>query len=361
MTTVCLAVIAKNEAHVIARCLQSAKPIVDAWVVVDTGSTDATREIARDVMRDLPGEVVDRPWRGFAASRTESLELARARADYTLVLDADDVFEYARGARFPELTLAGYALVIHDGPFQYPRIVLMRSSDPWRFVGAMHERAVCDGFPPTGLVEGIVYRRIGGGARSLDPQTALNDATVLEEELRRDPSDARNVFYLARSYEDAGELPRALAAYERRVLLGGWDEEVFYAAYRGGRVREKLGMPAGEVARALLEAWHLRPQRAEPLYDLARLARGAGDWVRARAFAAAAAAIPRPPPELFLQHEVYAWRALDEFAAASAQLGDFRAAVSANRLMLQGTRLPPEERARVEANVAKCEKAAGAK
>jgi hypothetical protein len=354
MSTVCLALIVKNEAHVLARCLASAKPLVDAWLIVDTGSTDATREVAREAMRDRPGEVVDRPWRGFGASRTESFELARSRADYVLVIDADDTFEYPAGARFPELTLAGYSLAVHDGPFLYPRITLMRSSDPWRYEGAMHEFAVCEGLPPTGFVQGITYRRIGGGARSLDPRTALKDAAVLEEELRRDPDNARNVFYLARSLEDGGELPRALEQYEKRTRMGGWDEELFYAAYRRARVQEKLALPADAVAAALLAAWQLRPQRAEPIYELARIARQAEDWTRARAYAAAAAAIPIPPPELFLQHEVYGWRALDEFAGASAKLGDFKGAASANRLLLQRPQLPAQERPRIEANLALC-------
>jgi hypothetical protein len=354
MTSICLTMIVKNEAHVLARCLAAAKPLVDAWLLVDTGSTDETREVAREAMQGVPGEIVDRAWRGFDASRTESLALARSRADYLLVCDADDVFEYPPGARFPELTMAGYSLIVHDGPFTYPRIHVMRSADPWRYEGAVHEFAVCDWKPATGFVEGIAYRRIGGGARSRDPQIALKDAALLEEAMRRDPSDPRNVFYLGRSYEDAGELPRALVAYEKRMTMGGWDEELFCAAYRRARVQEKLAFPADATARAFLEAWRLRPVRAEPLYDLARLARAAEDWPSARAYAAAAAAVPRPKPELFLNHEVYEWRALDEFAGASAQLGDFQVAANVNHMMLHSRKVPAEERPRIQQNMVMC-------
>jgi hypothetical protein len=146
------------------------------------------------------------------------------------------------------------------------------------------------------------------------------------------------------------------------MTMGGWGEEVFCAAYRRARVQEKLAFPADATARALLEAWRLRPLRAEPLYDLARLARAAEDWSSARAYAAAAAAIPRPRPELFLNHEVYEWRALDEFAGASAQLGDFQGAANVNRMMLETRKLPGEERPRIEQNLAMCaEKAARGK
>ncbi len=362
MTTICLAVMAKNEAHVIARCLASAKPLVNSWVVLDTGSTDATIAVAREAMQDLPGEVIERPWRGFGASRTELIELARPRADYTLVLDADDALEYPRNACFPELTEAGYALMILDGPYAYPRSQLFKNALAWRFEGVTHEIPYCDeGHTVTGLVNGIVYRRIGGGARSLDPRKYQKDAEAFEEELRRDPSSRRNVFYLARSYEDAGEDARALAQYERRAFMGGWDEEVFYSLFCAARVRERLRFPRERVSTAYLEAWNARPHRAEPLFHLAVLARDAEDWSRARSFAAVASAVPYPRADtLFIHHEIYAWRALDEYANACAKLHDWPATIEACRRLL-ARNLPAGDRTRIEANLASCEAAALAK
>jgi Glycosyl transferase family 2 len=354
MTSVCLAVMAKNEAPVIARCLASAKPLVTSWVVVDTGSTDATAAIAREVMGDLAGEVVQRPWRDYGWNRTESFNLARTRADYTLYVDADDALEYPPGARFPELTESAYELMIHDGPLVYSRRHLFKNSLPWRFEGIRHEAAVCEGAGRPARLTGIIYRRIGGGARSRDPGKYLQDAAALEDDLRRDPANARNVFYLAQSYEDGGDNVRALANYERRALMGGWPEEVYEARFAAARVRGKLGLPPEQVEKAYLEASEERPQRAEPLYYLAALAREAGDWGRARSYAASAAALPFPHDEsLFIRHEIYAWRALDEFAAACVGMKDWPAAIEAcNRLLTRD--LPPAERARIEANLASC-------
>jgi len=352
---------AKNEAHVIARCLASAKPLASSWLVLDTGSTDATIAVARETMKDLPGEVVERPWRGFGASRTELLDLARPRADYTLVMDADDALEFPPNARLPELTEPGYALMIHDGPYAYPRVQLFKNALAWRYDGVCHEQARCDGYTATGRVEGILYRRIGGGARSLDRETYLKDAALFEEDLRANPSNARSVFYLARSYEDAGEFARALAQYERRAFMGGWEEEAFYALFSAARVREHLRFPRDRVATAYLEAWNARPHRAEPLFQLAVLARDAQDWSRARSFASVASTIPYPRADtVFIHHEIYAWRALDEFANACAKLHDWDATLDACRRLL-ARNLPAEDRARVEANLASCEAAARAK
>ena len=95
--TVCLNMIVKNEAKVIARCLASARPFIDAWVIVDTGSSDGTQGLIREALQGVPGELFERPWRNFGANRTEALELARGRADYTLIIDADEVLEASPG------------------------------------------------------------------------------------------------------------------------------------------------------------------------------------------------------------------------------------------------------------------------
>ena len=112
--TICLCMIVKNEAPVIRRCLDSVQPIVDYWVIVDTGSTDGAQDIIREHLRDLPGELHERPWRDFAYNRSEALALARPHADYSLIIDADDVLEIADGYRLPELTAELLSLEIRD-------------------------------------------------------------------------------------------------------------------------------------------------------------------------------------------------------------------------------------------------------
>lgn len=86
MTTLSLCMIVKNEAKSLPRCLASAAPAVDQIVVLDTGSTDQTQEIAQD----LGAQVHTFAWSNdFAAARNESLKYAHG--DWVLVLDGDEV------------------------------------------------------------------------------------------------------------------------------------------------------------------------------------------------------------------------------------------------------------------------------
>ncbi len=81
-----LCMIVKNEEQHIARCLMNAKPVADEIIVVDTGSTDMTKDIAKA----FGATVYDFPWTGsFAEARNFSL--SKASGDWVLVLDADEV------------------------------------------------------------------------------------------------------------------------------------------------------------------------------------------------------------------------------------------------------------------------------
>lgn len=82
-----LAMIAKNEEKRIGRSLASVRNSVGEMIVVDTGSTDRTKEIARE----CGATVLDDPFRGdFSAARNVSL--AACRGEWILVLDADEFF-----------------------------------------------------------------------------------------------------------------------------------------------------------------------------------------------------------------------------------------------------------------------------
>ena len=82
--------IVRDEEENLPHCLESVRGIFDEIVVVDTGSIDRTREIARE----FGAQVFDFAWiDDFAAARNAAL--AHATGDYAFWLDADDVVEPA--------------------------------------------------------------------------------------------------------------------------------------------------------------------------------------------------------------------------------------------------------------------------
>jgi tetratricopeptide (TPR) repeat protein len=98
MTTVSLCVIARNEADNLPACLGPLEPLVDETIVIDTGSTDSTREVAES----CGARVFDFPWcDDFAAARNESLR--RATGDWILWMDADDRLDADNARKLAEL------------------------------------------------------------------------------------------------------------------------------------------------------------------------------------------------------------------------------------------------------------------
>jgi glycosyltransferase involved in cell wall biosynthesis len=352
--------IVKNEAQVVRRCLDSVRPIIDTWVIVDTGSSDGTQLIIKEHFRDIPGMLYEHPWRNFGHNRTEALALARNKADYVLVFDADDVLLVQRGFAMPQLTLDAYSLAIQLGDTIYWRACIVSTRLAWRYVGVLHEYLACDGEHRRERLSGLTIAAGVGGGRSRGLSAAekyTKDAGILERALVDEPDNSRYVFYLAQSYRDAGRLRKSLKIYERRAAMGGWDEEVWYSLFEVGKLSERLEQPPATVTERYLAAYQFRPQRAEPLVELARYYRERKQYALAHLFALRAINIPKPADYLFINVANYEWRALDEFAIASYWIGDYARAQRACEKLLEDAALPVEHLARVTENLNFCREA----
>src|SRR5262249_42317955 len=154
--------------------------------------------------------------------------------------------------------------------------------------GSTHEYLATDGpHYQTRLDALAVEDHADGSSRATKLE---RDRVLLERDLSRDPANARAAFYLAQTYRDLGDDDRAIELYRRRVELAGWDEEVFYAAFQAGVLVGRRDPDAG--IEALLEAFDLRPERAETLHELARLSRALGRPEDAYAYAAQGLGLP---------------------------------------------------------------------
>ena len=352
-STVCLNMIVKNEAHVIKRCLDSVRSIIDHWVIVDTGSTDGTQQLIQEYMRDIPGKLIERPWVDFAHNRSEAIQSAAGTADYLLFLDADDFLVYSKGPSLPDLSADSYQLEIRHKTVAYKRTALVRETLQWRYEGVLHEYPV-SAQPVTPTVLPDVFIQIGAdGARSQRPpeEKYLRDAEVLEKALIKEPDNARYMFYLAQSYRDASMHAQALAAYDKRLLMVGFDEEIFCSLLQGARLAHKLGRPAPEIVDRFMKAYEVRPTRAESLGSLAKYLRENKDrWTMAYMFAERSIQIPMTSDILFVEPEWYLWRCLDEYAVAAYWVGEYQKSLNACEKLLAEKHLPEEHRARVSAN-----------
>jgi glycosyltransferase involved in cell wall biosynthesis len=268
---ICLNMIVKNESEVIKRCLDSVKPVIDYWVIIDTGSTDGTQKIIKNEMKGIPGKLYERRWKNFGENRSEAFTLAKGKGDYILFMDADDVLEFEGKAEFPHLIHDLYNMWRGNEDFTYLKPQLAKGDLPWKWVGVTHEYLDCDRVYTSGLLKEVKYVTKDGGASSNDPKKFLKNVKLLEEGLVKEPGNVRYMFYLAESYRDSGDYAKALQWYQKRVDMGGWAEEIFWAKFQIGQMLYKLGLPLNIVIEAYKNAHESRPHRPEPIYFLADL------------------------------------------------------------------------------------------
>jgi tetratricopeptide (TPR) repeat protein len=170
--------------------------------------------------------------------------------------------------------------------------------------------------------------------------------------LLKEPDNARYIFYLAQSFNAAGEYEKAIEIYDRRADMGGWGEEVFWAQLAAARLAVRLERPLTETMDRYQRAHESRPSRAEPLGELARLCRLNGQsWERAYAFARQAAALRFPHDSHFVEFGWYDWQALDELAVSAFWVGEYDESKRCCERLLRGGKLPPQERERVSRNL----------
>ena len=286
--------IVRDAADFISETLQSVLPYVDEWVIVDTGSVDNTKQVIQNFFDEarLEGQLVERPWIGFAHNRTEAIALCSGRADYAFMIDADDLVEGRLD--LSHLDAAGYC--VRFGPHNvYWRPALFSLNKNWEFRGAVHEYAICLEGDPTINLNGdynFVFRSLGN--RGKDPLKFQRDIDVLLAEYEKDPTDPRTVFYLAQSYRDHGDTEKAIKWYRHRSDMHGWDEETFVATLELGKLLAQTKIDPSTVTETFERAWQLRPSRAEALVELARFHRINKHWLDGYLVAYRASSIPFP-------------------------------------------------------------------
>ena len=217
--TIGVAIIAKNEEALIARCLESVKD-ADQIVICDTGSTDRTIEIAKKYTNEV---YIDYIWDDDFASCQNHCK-AKMKTDWILSIDCDEyLWDFSEVRKAIELgkDMIRVGMVAEGGnrlEFGFGR--LFRNSPDIYWVQPIHKHL---NIPGEGENVGNVKITFGWSpAHANDPDRALR---ILEKTVNAETEPGRNLYYLGREYWYKRRYKECTATLGRYVQISGWPAE----------------------------------------------------------------------------------------------------------------------------------------
>ncbi|MFS0919257.1 glycosyltransferase [Brevibacillus sp. 179-C 1.1 NHS] len=215
-TLLSLIMITRNEESNIKKCLLSVRETVEEMTIVDTGSTDNTKQIASE----CGAKVYDFPWTGsFSDARNYALQ--QASGDWILVLDADEQLAPGSTELIKEFISGPPAIgrvnivskYLENGEIQYANSPISRLFPKGvYYTGSIHEQVVSD--LPHRMTSITVYH---DGYYQTD-KTARN-IPMLEKELQKEGSNPYLLMQLAREYKNKQDYVEADRCFSQAYQL----------------------------------------------------------------------------------------------------------------------------------------------
>ncbi|MDX6376718.1 MAG: hypothetical protein QOE98_1021 [Gaiellaceae bacterium] len=339
-----LCMIVKDEEEMLPECLASCAAGVDEMIIVDTGSSDRTIEIAES----FGATVLHFPWNGsFSDARNHGVD--HATGTHILWLDADERLEAEDATLLRALAAQPYReahwLVETNFTGQeevgtaanHLALRLWRNRAPYRFSGAIHEQiriSMPIDLPERFAISKLRIRHYGYLKSRIEERNKHErNLTLLLAELERTPHNAFTHFNLGTEYVAMDDIAKAHEHLERsfRLIQGeqGW-HEIAYASLLATRligVRRRAGDIDGAdtLAETLLQVY---PTFTDLVFERGLAARERGDLHGAQALFERCLAMGDAPARFAGMVGRGSFLALAALSSVAADLGDADGAIA---------------------------------
>ncbi|MBJ9993540.1 glycosyltransferase family 2 protein [Paenibacillus sp. S28] len=226
MISISLCMIVKNEEETLGRCLKSVQNIVDEIIIVDTGSTDNTKEIALQ----YTDQIYDFEWiDDFAAARNYAFSCANK--DYIFWLDADDLLKDDDSRKLMDLkgildpAVDSVTMDYHLAFDEFGNVTssvrrnrLVKRENKFQWIGAVHEYLEVWG--------NILNSDVAVTHSSLHHDSDRNLSIYEKRLLRGEVFSPRDLYYFANELVDHQMYEQAICYYEKFLATEkGWIED----------------------------------------------------------------------------------------------------------------------------------------
>ena len=330
--TISLCMIVKNEEVVLARCLDCVKGIADEIIIVDTGSSDSTKEIASR----YTDKVFDFAWiDDFAAARNFAFQ--QATKEYILWLDADDVIPEGEQIKFLALkrmldpSIDSVTMHYHLAFDQYGNLTtsnrrnrLVKRSNQFQWIGAVHEYL-------------SVYGQIMDSDIAVIHKSEWHDSdrnlNIYEKRLAAGESfSPRDQYYFANELLDHQVYDRAIEWYERFLATRqGWVEDNIATCRKLADCYHQTGN-LDSAMKYLLESFRYDTPRAELCCQLGYCFLSSEQYKQAVFWYELAAELNQPDNRGFIIHAYWTWIPHIQLCVCYDRLGEYELAYRHNEI-----------------------------
>ena len=351
LLSVCM--IVHNEEKQLAAALNSVHEHADEVIIVNTGSTDRTKEIASGFAKVKVFDYdAGTPINSFSEAR--NFAFAQATCRYAMWLDGSNVVS--------DLSIVTKALA--GGDYDLVRLFTKSGGNSYRrdrvclrtfakFVDRVHETMDGDGLRATVLdcVITRTWQKKVGRENSLERNIRL--LKIMLAESPASPRRPRWLYYLARELRDTGKTTEALAYYRKRVDAGGFWEERAQAALEIAHIEKNSGnhhqgLLAAYEALKFCDGWR------DAYYLIADCYFGLKQYDKAMPWLHHAMAISTPSTILWKWEAVYQYLPQLLLSMCHYELRNYAEALRWARAELDGA--PPEQHPRILARIEQLEK-----
>ncbi len=297
--------IAKNEEQFVTRWYESAKQ-ADYLLIADTGSTDGTVELAKELGINVIEIKVD-PWR-FDTARNMALDALPDDIDWCIALDMDEVLQWGWYSDFKQQVQPSSTRIRYEYTWSWkadgePDLVYggdkIHKRHGYRWKHPVHEVILCDGVEVQQWIDYVQIHHHPDNTKS-----RASYFTLLTLAVEEDPDDDRNAFYYARELYFHGMPELAKKEFLRHLDLprAVWKPE------RAASYRFIAKCEPYQKEYWLLCAIQEDPSRREPYVELATYYYEKQDWANCLLYCDKAIAIQDKPLDYLC--ESFAWGSL---------------------------------------------------
>ncbi|KAB1434234.1 glycosyltransferase family 2 protein [Candidatus Galacturonibacter soehngenii] len=332
MVTISLCMIVKNEEDVIERCLNSVSPFVDEIIVVDTGSTDKTKEL----VTKFTEKIYDFKWTDdFSAARNFAFD--KATMDYILWLDADDIILPKDCDKFLKLkyelnhdvdaVMMYYNIAFDEhgrAIFSYYRERLSKRSKNFKWIEPVHEYLQIKG--------NIINSDVCITHAKIKHEKTSRNLEIYKQRLARgEQLSLRGTYYYARELKDNQMYEEAIKMFHEFLSSGhGWVEDNIAACAELAKCYQ-LTNNTKKALEAMLQSFQYDTPRAELCCQIGYHFKAQNQYRLAAYWFETALALERPKDSWgFHQEDYWSYIPCIECCVCFDMLGEYKKAEQYN-------------------------------